>query len=102
VFSTIASDVVSHSQLSCDFEIPSPSDGQTLDLTKVAVAYTQDGAASSTKFGQALTSAACQADAFYIEDNHIYLCPEACRTVEADGGAKIDVLFTCESTIIVK
>ena len=102
VFSRIASDVVSGSQLSCDFEIPTPADGQTLDLSKVAVAYTPGGATVASKFGQARTSADCQAEAFYIAASHIYLCPDACTAVKADGGAKVDVLFTCESTIIVK
>ena len=102
VFRTIASDVVSSSRLACDFAMPTLADGQTLDLSKVAVAYTPGGMAISTQFGQVLTSAACQADAFYIESNHIYLCPEACTAVEADDSAKLDVLFTCDSTIIVK
>jgi len=102
VFSTIASDVVSGSQLRCDFEIPTLSDGQTLDLSKVAVAYTQGGATTSTQFGQALTSSDCQVGAFYIENHHIYLCPDTCSTVKADNAAKVEVLFTCQNTIIVK
>jgi len=102
VFSTIAEDVVSHSQLTCDFDIPTLSDGQTLDLSKVAVAYAEGGNTTPTQFGQALTSADCQADAFYIEDNHIYLCPDTCSAVKADSAAQVTVLFTCESTIIVK
>jgi len=102
VFSTIASDVVSGSRLSCDFAIPTPSDGRTFDLTKVAVAYTKGGSSTASKFGQAPTSGDCQADAFYIENNHIYLCPDSCSAVKADAAAKVDVLFTCNSTIIVK
>jgi len=102
VFRTIATDVVSRSQLTCDFDIPTLPDGQTLDPTKVAVTYTASGATSALRFGQVLTSAACQADAFYIEDAHIYLCPDTCSAVKADSAAKVDVLFTCESTIIVK
>jgi hypothetical protein len=101
VFSSIANDVVVKAQLACDFDIPTPPDNQTLDLTKVAVAYTKGGATSPTQFGQAPTPATCQADAFYIQNNHIYLCPDACTAVKADGGAKVDVLFTCDSTIIV-
>jgi len=102
VFSKIASDVVAGSQLLCDFDLPTPADGQTLDLSKVAVAYTRGGATTPAKFGQAPTLADCQADAFYIENNHVYLCPDTCSAVKADGAAKVDVLFTCESTIIVK
>src|SRR5450432_655058 len=101
VFTTIANDVIVKAQLACDFDIPSPPVGQDLDLSKVAVAYTKGGDTMPSQFGQAPTSAACQADAFYIENNHIYLCPDTCATVKADGGAKVDVLFTCASTIIV-
>lgn len=102
VFSTIANDVVTKSQLACDFDIPTPSNGQELDLSKVAVAFSQDGASAPVQFGQAKTSAECQAGAFYIESNHIYLCPETCTQVKAGNGAKVDVLFTCQSQIIVK
>ena len=80
VFKTIANDVVVKSQLACDFDVPMPSDGQTLDLTKVAVAYTKGGVGAPVQFGQAPTSAACQANAFYIENNHIYLCPDTCQS----------------------
>ena len=102
VFRTIASDVVTHSQLSCDFDIPALADGGALDPTRVAVAYSAAGASSAARFGQVLDLAACQADAFYIEDEQIHLCPDTCNAVKADSSAKIDVLFTCESTIIVK
>ena len=102
VFRRIASDVVTSSRLSCDFDIPTLADGQTLDLSKVAVAYTKGSAATPTRFGQVLSSADCQAEAFYIENNHIYLCPDSCNAVKADSTAKVDVLFTCESTIILK
>ncbi|HWZ92390.1 MAG TPA: hypothetical protein VNW92_26175 [Polyangiaceae bacterium] len=101
VFSTIADDVVVKAQLACDFDIPPPPAGQALDLSKVAVAYTRGGASAPAQFGQAATSAACQKDAFYIENNHIYLCPDTCAAVRADGSAMVDVLFTCQSTIIV-
>jgi len=105
VFRTIASDVVSGSLLACDFDIPALANGapdERLDLSKVAVAYTPGGAPTPSQFGQAPTLADCQADAFYIATNRIFLCPDTCRAVEADHAAKIEVLFTCDSTIIVK
>jgi hypothetical protein len=102
VFTTIANDVVVKAQLACDFDIPKADANQELDLSKVAVAFTKGGASSPTQFGQAKTSAACEPNAFYIENNHIFLCPDTCAMVQADGAAKVDVLFTCQSTIIVK
>ncbi|MEO6603566.1 MAG: hypothetical protein ABIQ16_27025 [Polyangiaceae bacterium] len=101
VFKTIADDVVVKSQLACDFDIPMPPDGQELDLTKVAVAYTKSGVGDPIQFGQASSSAACEANAFYIQNDHIYLCPDTCQTIKADSSAKVDVLFTCQSTIII-
>jgi len=93
--------VVVKAQLACDFDIPMPVDGQQLDLSKVAVAYTKGGVGAPLQFVQAPTSAACQANAFYIENNHTYLCPDACQTVKADSSAKVDVVFTCGSTISI-
>jgi hypothetical protein len=57
------------------------------------------GAPSQLK--QARTPADCQADAFYIENQRVYLCEAACDAVKA-AGADVQVLFTCESQIIVK
>lgn len=102
VFTTIANDVVVKAQLACDFDIPESPAGQELDPGKVAVQYTKGGAGAITEFGQAQSAGACEPNAFYIQNNHIYLCPDTCSTVQADGAAKVDVLFTCKSTIIVK
>jgi hypothetical protein len=99
VFRRIAEDVVTKAQLACDFALPEPPAGETLQLDNIAVSYTAAGAAN--QFKQARTSADCQADAFYIEDQRVFLCPAACDAVKA-AGADVRVLFTCESQIIVK
>ena len=102
VFTTIAKDVVVKSQLACDFDIPPSPAGQQINPDNVAVQYTKGGDTTPAQFGQAKTAADCQAGAFYIANNHIYLCPDTCTTVKADGAAQVNVLFTCQSTIIVK
>ena len=102
VFHAIAEDVIMKSQLACDFAIPPPPEGETLDLGKVAVKYTKGDGSGAVEFGQALTQGDCQSNAFYIKDNRIFLCTDTCSTVEADSMASVDVLFTCASTIIVK
>ena len=101
VFQKIADDVISKTQLACNFPIPAPPAGEQLDLTKVAVKYTKGDGSGSVQFGQAATESACQSNAFYIRDNNIYLCGDTCNIVQADGRAMVDVLFTCSSTIIV-
>jgi hypothetical protein len=105
VFNTIANDVITKSQLGCDFEIPDPPIATTLDLDKVAVKYTKGDGSGSVTFGQSTSLATCQSNAFYIAKDatgkdRIYLCTDTCRTVQADDMGSVEVLFTCNSTII--
>ncbi len=103
VFQTIAHDVVSKTAIACDFAIPASPTGQEINLSNVAVNYTAPGATDPTQFGQVLDPADCQADAFYIDktSNRITLCPTACDAVKAQQSS-VNVLFTCQSTIIPK
>ncbi len=103
VFRAIAENVIVQSNVACEFDIPPPPAGTMLDLDKVAVRQTSQTGAES-QFLQAPTPADCQADAFYIDRtaNQVHLCPEACESVRAEPLAKVEVLFTCMSTLIVK
>jgi hypothetical protein len=102
VFRRIAEDVVTRVLIACDFAIPPPPAGKDLELDKVAVNYTAGDGSGEERFLQAQTPTDCGPDAFYIEAGRIVLCPEACAIVQADGMARVDVEFTCESTIIVR
>lgn len=102
VFQRIATDVISRSEVACDFAIPAPPAGNALDLDKVAVSYAPGGTGARQTYAQAPSQELCQAGAFFISGERIYLCPETCQAVQADPAAAISVLFTCESTIIVK
>lgn len=101
VFRRIAEDVTLKTALRCDFEVPTPPAGTTLELDKVAVNQVRTNG-SKIKLGQAANPEQCQADAFYIQSNRVWLCPEACDAVKADVGADVEVLFTCESQIIIR
>jgi hypothetical protein len=100
VFQKIASDVVSKTTVACDFDIPPPPPGKTLDLTKVAVVYTKGDGTGDVKFLQVTDPAQCDASTFYIQNNRVHLCPIPCATVQADGKAKVQVSFECQSTIV--
>lgn len=103
VFRRISEDVVTRTQIACDFDIPPPPPGKDLERDKVAVNYVPGSGAGALELLQASTPVDCGPDAFYIEDQRrIVLCPEACAIVQADEAARVDVLFTCESTIIVR
>jgi len=101
VFQTIAQDVVLTSNIACDFAVPAPPQGLTLDLANVAIQYAPGDGGPAVQFGQAQTFSACQPDAFYIANNRLNLCPDACSAIRRDPRANVAVLFTCESQIIV-
>jgi hypothetical protein len=101
VFRRIAEDVVETSSIACDFPIPAAPAGLELDLENVGIEYDPGSSAVPVRFGQAPTFDVCQTDAFYIENNRLNLCPEACDVVRRDLTAKLLVLFTCESQLII-
>jgi hypothetical protein len=100
VFRTIAQDVVLTSNIACDFAIPPPPQGLTLDLANVAIQYAPGNGSAAVQFGQAPTLDACQPNAFYVANDRLNLCPDACTNIRRDPRANIAVLFTCESQIL--
>jgi hypothetical protein len=103
VFREIAGRVIAQSDLACEFPLPPPPAGRTLDLDRVSVEVGHElSGAPPTRLGQARVSGDCQADAFFIEAGTIRLCPEVCDAVRSEEGASVDVLFGCESSIIVR
>lgn len=102
VFRTIAQDVAKTGNIACDFEVPAAPEGETLNLDNIAVSYTPGTGAVKTTFTQAAKVGACSNDAFYVENKRVHLCPETCKGLRADAEARIDVVFTCESTITLR
>lgn len=94
IFTLMAQGVIAGASVPCEFDLPEPPMGQTLDLATVQVRYT-DGGMAVTTFDQVASEAACMADSFYIADDKIVLCPEACNLVQSDPDAKIDILYGC-------
>lgn len=103
VFREIAGRVIAQADIACDFPVPDAPVGRTLDLDAVSVAIEHEGTGAETStLGQARLASDCAADAFYIEGDRIQLCPEVCSAVRGEEGARVDVLFGCESAIIVR
>jgi hypothetical protein len=97
VFQEIAAGVVEGAAVPCEFVIPDPGNGQTLDLATLRVEYTPGGTGTPQLFDPVASSAACGLNdaAFYIEDDVIHLCPEACKKVTADQNAGVKVIAQC-------
>jgi hypothetical protein len=103
VFREIAGKVIAQSNIACDFPVPEPPAGRSLDLDRVSISIDHElTAAAPTVLGQARFGAECQSDAFFIQDGRIQLCPEVCSAVRGEEGARVNVLFGCESSIIVR
>ena len=96
VFNEIAEGVIAGAAVPCDFVIPDPPPGETIDLDTVVVSYTPGGGGDPVEMTQVATANNCMPNAFYIEGDNIHLCPETCTIVAADDDAKIKILFGCE------
>ena len=82
----------------CEFTVPAPPTGKTLDPELVNVLYTHgDGTQSSIPQD---ATGMCMSGWQYdnnLNPTKITLCGSDCNAVKADQGAKIDVLFGCST-----
>ncbi|MCC6216600.1 MAG: hypothetical protein IT376_17195 [Polyangiaceae bacterium] len=105
VFQAIQQSVV-ESAVSCEYVIPPPPPGETLDANKVNVDYYPQGSGSPGSVQPVLRVSGigdCKPGQglWYYDDNaaptRILLCPQTCDAVQSNPAAQIDVLFGCES-----
>jgi len=88
-------------QLGCEYGLPAPPGGQTLDVNAVNVDYTPAGGALQTL----PYSADCSNKGGWHYDNvatptQIVMCPDICATLQGDvTGGKIDIVFGCVTTV---
>lgn len=95
LFQEIAKDVVASTPIACDFPIPMPQMG-TIDPNTIEIDYKIGGLDPAKPLHQVVDLAACEADAFYIADAAVHLCPAACAEIQADTKAKLDVRYGCD------
>lgn len=96
VFQAIAEGVITGAVVECEFEVPDSPPGEIIDLATVVVQYTPSDGSEPQSFKQVPDLDACEAGAFYIENDTIKLCPNACQLVQSDAGAQVDVLYGCD------
>ncbi|WP_437912337.1 hypothetical protein WME73_34645 [Sorangium sp. So ce302] len=96
VFQAIAEGVITGAVVACEFEVPDSPPGEIIDLSTVVVQYTPGDGSEPQSFDQVASAAACAPGSFYIENDMITLCPDACRLVQDDAMAAVDVLYGCD------
>jgi hypothetical protein len=94
VFQAIANEVVADAKIACDFAIPEPPEGKILDEDSIVVVFTPMGQ-NPVALMQVPSPDQCNPMAFYIENDTVVLCPEACAAAQADKEINITVEFTC-------
>lgn len=99
VFTNVAMGVIAGAKVACDFPTPMPPPGEEIDLGSVILEYTPMGTGAVQTLRQVKSAAECAADAFYLNNGRIYICPMACDLIQGDTKAKIDVNFDCKNVI---
>jgi hypothetical protein len=89
-------------QLSCDFLIPAPADGRTLDYGFVNVDFTQG--TSKTRLYKVADAAACGAGGgWYFDDpampTRIIVCPESCVLIENATQSSVEIQLGCKTDV---
>jgi hypothetical protein len=95
---------IRNSALGCEFTLPPPPNGETLDPNRVNFSYTPQGQGAAKVLLRADDIVDCGGDPGWYYDNNaaptkIVLCPASCATVQADPNAKVTALFGCESLV---
>jgi len=99
IFNTIAAGIVD--KLSCEFVVPPPKDGGTIDPSKVNVSYTPKGGTSQEVLQDNNKPCAQGADGWQWDatKTKILLCGATCDKVKGDDGAKIDIVVGCATKV---
>jgi len=103
VFDELAKKIISGSKpLACDWAIPPPEPGKTLDPTKVNVDFIDGSSGAPTAIFHVADASKCDTTlgGWYYDDNQapkqIKLCPTSCKLVSGAGaGSKLSVKFGC-------
>ncbi|HSN97634.1 MAG TPA: vWA domain-containing protein [Candidatus Nanopelagicales bacterium] len=90
-------------ELSCEFPLPDPPEGEELDINKVSIKFT-DGSGMQVEIPRATDLNDCGIGAGWYYDNNltptkIQLCPFSCSTVQDELSAELGVFFGCEPDV---
>jgi hypothetical protein len=100
IFTEFQQNIIKSAPLPCDYAIPPPPKGETLDPAKVNVNYVSPSGAEE-KFLKAADASACgeKTGWFYDETKtKVLLCPKACTT--ASQGGSMNIAFGCNTVVL--
>ena len=95
-----ALDQVTASLRSCEYPIPAPPNMRTLDRGLVNVLFTPSDGKTQT-IGRDPSKTDCNQGWQYSQDgSSILLCGQTCEAAKADVGAKVEILFGCQTVMV--
>jgi hypothetical protein len=99
VFEPLKTAVIESAPLPCEYTLPAPPSGASLDPTRVNVGVLQDGTSSKTLPRASNAEACASAEAWFYDDpaspKLIHMCPAACTSISAGGS--IEITLGCET-----
>jgi uncharacterized protein YegL len=87
-------------QLSCDYTLPPPPTGKTIDVNAVNVNYTTGGATTTLGYSADCSNAGGWHYDSTTAPTKIIMCPTVCKTLQNDtSGGKVDIVFGCSTAV---
>ena len=104
VFQDMAKAVVTEAKISCEYEIPIPPDGQTIDSKLINVKHTSSSGTQNTIYNVPNGEMGCGMTGGWYFDNpatptKIVVCNNTCNALQSDMGGKVEVLFGCATEV---
>ncbi|MDJ0765080.1 MAG: hypothetical protein QNJ97_19010 [Myxococcota bacterium] len=105
VFEELAESVIDSAMLSCEWVIPDPPEGETLDPNLINMAFVAgDGTVHLLGRVDSVDSCENADNAWYYDDPNdptmVYVCPQTCAWIQGDPNAEIMIQFGCETETI--
>lgn len=98
IFDEIARGVVAGVPIPCEFAIPEPPTGMTLDFMEIRLTYTA-GDGTRQELTRVPSAAECDPLGWYFDDpatpTRIELCPDLCMSVQRDAAGRLDIGLGC-------
>jgi len=101
VFQDMATEVIQHTPIACNFDIPAPSNG-ILVPDETNVAYVPNGQATPQDIYYVDSASNCTINGGWYYDNpsnpaEIHLCPTTCDAVKQSTDGEVVVEFGCQT-----
>ncbi|MBN2341591.1 MAG: hypothetical protein JXX29_21625 [Deltaproteobacteria bacterium] len=106
VFEALGSSVIASSKLNCEWALPTPPDGETLDPDLVNVRFSS-ATVDAYLVGNVPSAADCPPDThgWYYDDatapSRIYVCPDTCTWFQNQTDATLSIEFGCVTQTVM-